>query len=128
MYIDPTIELRKYGLTASPLDNPEEYNRQFKLAFEAWKRDLDLLNEELAARGTAQPIEHMIPTPTQSDCYGYEFTPFDADSYVREHCFSYIYGLVSETDMNIIKSDESLTYDECKEAGERLEYLAMMYY
>ena len=53
---------------------------------------------------------------------------FDADDYVTKHCTGYIYGLVTESDVDTIKNDDSLSSYEKDEALAQLEHKAIIYY
>ena len=53
---------------------------------------------------------------------------FDPDEYVRSHCESYRSGTISYRDIETIKCDPDLTYDQREAAISQLNYLSGMYY
>ena len=53
---------------------------------------------------------------------------FEPDEYVRSHCESYRSGTISDRDIETIKCDPDLTYDQREAAISQLNYLSGMYY
>ena len=53
---------------------------------------------------------------------------FDPGTYVTENCTSYIYGVLSDADINTIKQDPHLTSSQKEAAIEELKHKSDLYY